>query len=97
MRKVVLGATFLGAALAVRAAVAGSEATHPILGILGILAILLGLTLAGLVIVLPALLVSTALRKFFNHRDLECDEPEERRFVLPGAMESRPSAIAAKR
>jgi hypothetical protein len=94
MRKVVLGATFLGAALAVRAAVAGSEATHPILGIL---AILLGLTLAGLVIVLPALLVSTALRKFFNHRDLECDEPEEGRFVLPGAMESRPSAIAAKR
>ena len=94
MRKVVLGASFLGAALAGRAAVAGSEATQPILGSL---AILLGLTLAGLVIVLPALLVSTALRKFFNHRDLECDEPEERRFVLPGAMESRPSAIAAKR
>jgi hypothetical protein len=94
MRKVVLGATFLGAALAVRAAVAGSAVIHPILGIL---AILLGLTLAGLVIVLPALLVSTALRKFFNHRDLECDEPEEGRFVLPGAMESRPSAIAAKR
>ena len=94
MRKVVLGVTFLGAALAVRAAVAGSGATHPILGIL---AILLGLALAGLVIVLPAMLVSTALRKFFSQRDLECDEPEEGLFVLPSALEARPSAITAKR
>ena len=94
MRKVVLGATFLGAALAVRAAVAGSATVHPTLGILATLAVL---ALAGLVIVLPALLVSTALRKFFNHQDLELDESEERLFVLPSAMESRPSAIAAKR
>jgi hypothetical protein len=94
MRKVVLGATFLGAALAVRAAVAGSGAIHPILGIL---AILLGLALAGLVIVLPALLVSATLRKFFCNQDLEIDEPEQKLFVLPSAMEARPSAIATKR
>ena len=94
MRKVVSGATFLGAALAVRAAVAGSVAIHPILGIL---AILLGLALAGFVIVLPALLVSAALRKFFYHQDLELDEPEGRLFVLPSAMEAHPSAIAGKR
>ena len=94
MRKVVFGATFLGAALAVRAAAAGNSAIHPILGLL---AILLGLALAGLVIVLPALLVSTALREFFDHRDLESDESEERLFVLPSAMEARPSGIAVKR
>ena len=94
MRKVVLGTTFLGAALAVRAAVAGSAAIHPIVGIL---AILLGLALAGLVIVLPALLLSAVLRNFFNHQDAELDEPEDRLFVLPTAMEARPSAIAAKR
>ena len=94
MRKVVSGATFLGAALAVRAVVAGSSAIH---SILGILAILLGLALAGFIIVLPALLVSAALRKFFYHQDLELDEPEGRLFVLPSALEARPSAIAAKR
>ena len=94
MRKVVFGATFLGTALAVRAAVAGGAAIHPILGIL---AILLGLALAGLVIVLPAILVSAARRKFFNHQDSEPDEDEGRLFVLPTAMEARPSAIAAKR
>jgi hypothetical protein len=94
MRKVTFGATFFGVALAVRAAVAESATIHPVLGIP---AILLGLALAGLVIVLPALLVSTALRKFFNHRDNEFDESEERLFVLPSAMGARPSAIAAKR
>jgi len=94
MRKVVFGATFLGAALAVRAAVAGSAASHPILGIL---ALLLGLALAGLVIVLPALLVSAALGRFFYHQDFEFDEPEGRLFVLPSPMETRPSPIAAKR
>jgi hypothetical protein len=94
MRKLVFGATFLITALAVRAAAAGNATMHPILGIL---AIFLALALAGLVIVLPALLVSTALRKFFNHQDLDLDEPKERLFVLPSAMESRPSAIAAKR
>ena len=94
MRKVVLGVTFLGAALAVRAAVAGNATIHPIMGIL---AILLGLALAGLIIVLPALLVSAALRNFFNHQDAELDEPEGRLFVLPSAIEYRPSAIAAKR
>lgn len=96
MRKVVFGTTFLGAALAVRAAVAGSAAIHPIVPIVGILAILLGLALAGLGIVLPALLVSAALRNFFN-QDAELDEPEDRLFVLPSAIESRPSAVAPKR
>jgi hypothetical protein len=97
MRKLVSGATFLVAALAVRAAAAGGSAIHPDPGIL---AILLGLVLAGLAIVLPALLLSTALRSFFNHQNPELEEPEEpveRLFVLPTAMEARPSAIAAKR
>ena len=69
------------------------SAIHPDLGIL---AILLGLALAGLAVVLPALLVSAALRKFFNHQDPELDEPE-RLFVRPSALEARPPAIAAKR
>jgi hypothetical protein len=94
MRKIVVAATFLGAALGVRAAVAGSTTIHPILGIL---AILFGLALAGLVFVLPALLVSATLRNFFNHQDAEYDEPEGRLFVLPSAMEAQPPAIAAKR
>jgi hypothetical protein len=94
MRKLLVVAIFLGASLAVRAAVAGGAAIHPLRGIL---AIFLGLALTGLVIALPALLVSAALRKFFNHQDLELDEPEGRLFVLTSAMEAPPSAIAAKR
>jgi len=94
MRKLVFGATFLVTALAVRAAVAGSSAIHPILGIV---AILLGLAMAALVVVLPALLLSAALRRFFNHRDVELEEPEERLFVLPSAIEASPSTFASKR
>jgi len=94
MRKIVVAVTFLGAALGVRAAVAGSTASHPILGILGII---FGLALAGLVVALPALLVSAALRNFFNEKDAECDEPEGRLFALPSAVEAHTPAIAAKR
>jgi len=97
MRKLVFGATFLVTALAVRT-VADGLAIHPVLGILaGILAILLGLALAGLVVVLPALLLSSALRRFFNHQDVELEEPESNLFVLTNDMEARPPAIAAKR
>jgi len=91
MRKVVFGATFLGASLAVRAALADSAAIHLILGIL---AILVGLALAGLVIELPALLASLARGRFFNRKDLDFNEPEPRLFILPSALEARPAAIA---
>jgi hypothetical protein len=45
--------------------------------------------------VLPALLLSAALRRFFNPDD-QLDEPQGWLFVLPGATETRPPAIAAE-
>ena len=91
MRKLVFGATFLGTALAVRAAVAGVSSRQ----VAGALAILMLLALACFAVVLPALLLSAALRRFFNPDD-QLDEPQGWLFVLPGATETRPPAIAAE-
>jgi membrane protein implicated in regulation of membrane protease activity len=93
MRKLVFGATFLVTALTARAAAAGAR----IQPVLCVLAILLGLALVGLVVLIPTLLLSSAIRRFFNHQDAESDEPEARFFDLTSAMEARPPEIAAKR
>ena len=92
MRKLVFGATFLGTALAVRAAMAGVSTSRQVAGAL---AILMLLALACFAVVLPALLLSAALRRFFNPDD-QLDEPQGWLFVLPGATETRPPAIAAE-
>ena len=94
MRKLVFGGTFLVTGLTAKAAAAGAAAIQPVLCIL---AILLGLALLGLVVLIPALLLSSAIRRFFSHQDAESDEPEARFFVLTSAMEARPPEIAAKR
>jgi hypothetical protein len=72
MRKLVFGTTFLIAALAVR----GAEAdviTSPYF--VGAVVILLGLALAGLCLVLPVLLLSAAIRKFFSESEDDLREP----------------------
>ncbi len=81
MRKLVAGATFLITVLVVRAAMAGVS-TSPY--VVGALTVVLFLALVCFMVTLPALLLSAAIRRFFNHRDDWFDEPETPRYVLPG-------------
>ena len=94
MRKLAVGTSFLLTVLVVRAAMAGGSMGHHFPGAL---AVLLLLTLFGFVVMLPALLVSVALRRFFNHGDAPRDELDEPSVALPGDLEGRGPAIAAKR
>jgi hypothetical protein len=72
MRKFLVVTVFLVTLLAVRAAMAGVATSLPVVYAL---AFLLVVASVCLVVALPALLLSLALRTFFNYRDAELDEP----------------------
>jgi hypothetical protein len=72
MRKILVVAVFLATVLSVRAAIAGVTTSLPVVCAL---AFLLVIASVFLMVVLPALLLSFALRTFFNYRDADIDEP----------------------
>jgi hypothetical protein len=72
MRKFLVITVFLATVLSVRAAMAGVATSLPVVFAL---AFLLVIASALFMVVLPAVLLSFALRTFFNYRDAELDEP----------------------
>ena len=93
MRKLAFGATFLLTTLVVRAAVAGVALGRYIAGSL---VVILFLALVCFLLMLPALLLSSALRKYFNQSDDDLDEPYRRISVLSDALGSTQPAMGSE-